>query len=143
MESIVDLLFPEFALSLLCFFLLTSLAQFLLVELLDLIIEFVTLLDKIVDSASELAGEQFLLLFLPLHSDRVSPDQLESVHRGLVHAWAQIRSAQVGCFDFFYLRIVQFIECIGNACRLIGSLENALSVRLFFQTFNEWNRGWP
>ncbi len=45
LQPLIHLFFPEFALSFLCFFLFTSIAQFLLIELLDLIIELVTLFD--------------------------------------------------------------------------------------------------
>ncbi len=44
-QPLIHLLSPVFALSFLRFFLFTSLAQFLLIELLDLIIELVTLFD--------------------------------------------------------------------------------------------------
>ena len=84
LKTLIDLLLPELALSLLCFLFLSNFALFLLIELLDLIVEHVTLFDKIINSSSQLTCKHLLLVWLLFLPDRIGSNQFECVKSWLV-----------------------------------------------------------
>ena len=101
LTSLVHLLLPNAALSFLHFSLRSRISFFLFIELLDLVVEFITLFDQVVDSFGHFSLNHLPLLFELLLPDRVLPEELECVDGGLSDPRTQIGCPQMGCLHCF------------------------------------------